>query len=214
MKYIMIPALCLLTGAASANECKYTTDVDTSFEGVISKSQNYDRKTYPYINDTRKCVVSMDVKINNKWHPTAGTYIFGPNMAENAACKNAELVAKESILRTTVPEKLKKKMEQHCKVSVGEKPKAPPVPKAVPRAPVTISKLPLPRPTSRVPLYRPGVPAVIGNPIFNGGINGGVVAVTPNGEPILPDILPFCRRIWMTVWIDGQEQLAWKEVCR
>ena len=100
----MIPAMCLLTGVASASECKYTTDVDTSFEGVISKSQNYDKKTYPYIDATRKCVVSMDVQINDKWHPTSGTYVFGPDMTENDACKSAELSAKESILRTTVPE--------------------------------------------------------------------------------------------------------------
>ena len=88
----MIPAMCLLTGVASANECKYSSDVDTSFEGVISKSQNYDKKTYPYIDDTRKCVISMDVKINDKWYPTSGTYVFGPDHAENDACKNAEVV--------------------------------------------------------------------------------------------------------------------------
>ena len=107
----MIPAMCLLTGVASANECKYSSDVDTSFEGVISKSQNYDKKTYPYIDDTRKCVISMDVKINDKWHPTSGTYVFGPDTSENDACKNAELSAKENILRTTVPEKLNHTMD-------------------------------------------------------------------------------------------------------
>ena len=128
MKYIMIPAMCLLTGVASANECKYSSDVDTSFEGVISKSQNYDKKTYPYIDDTRKCVVSMDVKINDKWHPTSGTYVFGPDTSENDACKNAELSAKENILRTTVPEKLNKTMEQKCKVEMTEKTE-PPTPK-------------------------------------------------------------------------------------
>ena len=131
VKYIMIPAMCLLTGVASANECKYSSDVDTSFEGVISKSQNYDKKTYPYIDDTRKCVVSMDVKINDKWHPTSGTYVFGPDTSENDACKNAELSAKENILRTTVPEKLNKTMEQKCKVEMTEKTE-PPTPKASP----------------------------------------------------------------------------------
>jgi hypothetical protein len=123
MKYIMIPALCLLSGVASANECKYTTDVDTTFEGVITKSQNYDKKTYPHVNDTRKCVVYLEVQIKNKWYSTLGTYIFGPNTSENKACKNAEIVAKENILRTTVPEKLNKKTEQNCKLSIGDKPK-------------------------------------------------------------------------------------------
>ena len=101
---------------------------------IIRIHLNYDKKTYPHIEDTRKCVVNLDVEIENKWHPTSGSYIFGPDVSENEACKNAEMVAKENILRTTVPEKLNKKMEQNCKVSVGEvssKPVEPPPPLAV-----------------------------------------------------------------------------------
>ena len=184
----MIPALCLLSGVAAASECKYTTDVDTSFEGVISKSQNYDKKTYPYVDDTRKCVVNMDVKINGKWHPTSGTYVFGPDTSENDACKSAELSAKESILRTTVPEKLKKTMEQKCRVGMtditGDKVE-PPAPNAAPTVPVQPAPMPMPVP-----------PLASWNPI------------------VLPDIYPICREIWMTVWIDGREQAAWKEICQ
>ena len=192
MKYIMIPALCLLTGVASANECKYTTDVDTSFEGVISKSQNYDKKTYPYIDDTRKCVVSMDVQINDNWHPTSGTYVFGPDTSENDACKNAELSAKESILRTTVPEKLKKTMEQKCKVGMtditGDKVE-PPAPKASPAIPVQQAPVDAPIPP---------MPPVMAY----------------NNPYLLGDILPVCEIVNMVVWIDGREQLAWKEICQ
>tara|TARA_B100001564_G_scaffold346205_1_gene345664 strand:- start:140 stop:718 length:579 start_codon:yes stop_codon:yes gene_type:complete len=192
MKYIMIPALCLLTGVASANECKYTTDVDTSFEGVISKSQNYDKKTYPYIDDTRKCVVSMDVQINDNWHPTSGTYVFGPDTSENDACKNAELSAKESILRTTVPEKLKKTMEQKCKVGMtditGDKVE-PPAPKASPTIPVQQAPVDAPIPP---------MPPVMAY----------------NNPYLLGDILPVCEIVNMVVWIDGREQLAWKEICQ
>ena len=188
----MIPALCLLTGVASANECKYTTDVDTSFEGVISKSQNYDKKTYPYIDDTRKCVVSMDVQINDNWHPTSGTYVFGPDTSENDACKNAELSAKESILRTTVPEKLKKTMEQKCKVGMtditGDKAE-PPAPKASPTIPVQQAPVDAPIPP---------MPPVMAY----------------NNPYLLGDILPVCEIVNMVVWIDGREQLAWKEICQ
>jgi hypothetical protein len=82
MKYIMIPALCLLSGVAVA-------------------------------------------------------------MAENTACKNAETSAKENILRSTVPEILKKNAEQNCNITVGEKPKEfePPKPLAVPTLPVQIAPL-------------------------------------------------------------------------
>jgi len=190
----MIPALCLLTGVASANECKYTTDVDTSFEGVISKSQNYDKKTYPHIEDTRKCVVNLDVEIENKWHPTSGSYIFGPDVSENEACKNAEMVAKENILRTTVPEKLNKKMEQNCKVSVGEvssKPVEPPPPLAVPTIPV--QQVPV---GNVFPMINPPMPPMAYNPY------------------LLPDTLPVCKRVNMVVLIDGRQQLVWKEYCQ
>jgi len=196
MKYIMIPAMCLLTGVASANECKYSSDVDTSFEGVISKSQNYDKKTYPYIDDTRKCVVSMDVKINDKWHPTSGTYVFGPDTSENDACKNAELSAKENILRTTVPEKLNKTMEQKCKVEMTEKTE-PPTPKASPTIPVQQEPVDDPRKSNNNSNYVMSLPVPMQN------IPGD-----------LPDILPVCHKVYMNVWIGGSQQLAYQEVCQ
>ena len=197
MKYVMIPALCLLSGVAVAGECKYSTDVDTSFEGVISKSQNYDKKTYPYIDDTRKCVVSMDVKINGKWHPTSGTYVFGPDMSENDACKSAELSAKENILRTTVPEKLKKTMEQKCKVNVK-----------VEKDPNAIIRSPAPKAAPTIPVQR--VSQSANNVILNG--SSTIVYEAP--LPGLPDLLPYCRKIWSTVWIGGRQQLAYQEVCK
>ena len=195
MKYIMIPALCLLSGVASANECKYKTDVDTTFEGVITKSQNYDKKTYPYVDDTRKCVVSLDVKIKDKWYPTSGTYIFGPNMAENKACKNAEVVAKEDILRTTVPEKLNKKTEQKCNVVVGEKPKSvePPKPPAVPTIPVQIDPL----------INQNGSTQQNSGGFLNRVFQVDRVQYTPT-----------CKRLYMDVWIAGVRRAAWKEICK
>ena len=177
MKHIMIPALCLLSGVASANECKYISDVDTSFQGIISKSQNYDRKTYPYVDNTRKCVVNMDVKIKDKWYPTTGTSVFGPDISENTACDKAEVSAKEDILRKTIPEKLNKKIEQKCKVSIGDAPK----PKAAPSTPVQV-----------VPLQ--------------------TARVIPN-HVIVPKGTIICKKSYMTVWIDGRKQLAYKEVC-
>jgi len=188
MKYMMIPALCLLTGVASANECKYKTDVDTTFQGVISKSQNYDKKTYPYIEDTRKCTVNLDVEIQDKWYPTSGSYVFGPDVSENEACKNAEMIAKENILRTTVPEKLNKTMEQKCAVNLGEsvKKEEPPKPLAAPTVPVQESSVLLaPMPT-----------------------------VASNNPYLLPDTLPVCQRFYTTVWIGGRQQLAWEEFCK
>jgi hypothetical protein len=111
--------LCVLSSTAMADEsCGYKFDVNTKFEGVIQSSKNYDKKASDYVDDTRKCVVSMDLKIFNKWYPAAGTYIFGPDMTQNEACKRAEISAKEDILRKNVPEKLNKNAQSNCQKSI------------------------------------------------------------------------------------------------
>ena len=107
--------LCMLSSTAIADDsCGYKFDVNTNFEGVIESSKNYDKKTFDYVEYTRKCVVSLDVKIDGEWYPTTGTYIFGPDMTQNDACKRAEVTAKEDILRKSVPEKLNKNIESSC----------------------------------------------------------------------------------------------------
>ena len=132
---------CMLSSTALADDtCGYKFDVNTNFEGVIQASKNYDKKSFDYVQDTRKCVVSLDVKIEDKWHPTSGTYIFGPDMAQNEACKRAEVSAKEEVLRKNVPEKLNKKVKSSCLKSIDipvrpvhtvsyDKPKKQPKPK-------------------------------------------------------------------------------------
>ena len=194
MKYIMVPALCLLSGVAVANECQYSTGVSASFNGVISKSKNYDKTTYAHVDDTRKCVVKLDVQIKDKWYPTSGSYIFGPNMAENTACKNAETSAKENILRSTVPEILKKNTEQNCNITVGEKPKEvePPKPPAVPTIPVQIAPL----------INQNG-----STQQNSGGFLNRVFQVDRPRQQV-------CRRMYMNVWIDGVMRAAWKEICK
>ena len=120
MKKFLIPLLCLSSGTVLASEsnCDYKTVVNTDFQGTITSSKNYNKTTYPHVEDTRKCIIKLDVKINEAWYPTSGTYIFGPDMTENAACKRAEVRAKESILREVVPENLNRTMNQNCAVHV------------------------------------------------------------------------------------------------
>ena len=120
MKKFLVPLMCLSSGAVLASEsnCDYKTNVNTDFQGTISSSKNYSKSTYTHIEDTRKCIVKLDVKINNSWYPTSGTYVFGPDMTETSACKRAEVRAKESILREVVPEKLNRTLNQNCVVNV------------------------------------------------------------------------------------------------
>ena len=63
MKKFLVPLLCLSSGAVLASEsnCDYKTNVNTDFQGTISSSKNYNQKSYPYVDDTRICIVEMDV---------------------------------------------------------------------------------------------------------------------------------------------------------
>jgi len=116
VKKFLVPLLCISSGAVLASEisCDYKSNVDTEFMGTISSSKNYNQKAFSYVDDTRKCVVKMDVNIYNVWYSTTGQYIFGPDMTEVDACKRAEIKAKETVLRQIVPEKLNRKLNQNC----------------------------------------------------------------------------------------------------
>ena len=127
----------------------------------------------------------MDVRINKDWYPTSGTYVFGPDMTETAACKRAEIKAKETILREVVPEKLSRTMNQNCAVHVRTVP--------VKKAPVPKSEI------KKVAVYSSGMWKESGwknvyTPLTKGCIHSNVPS--------------------KVVWIHGSKQFAYKEVCR
>lgn len=109
--------------------CDYDHKIDSEFTKTIQSTKNVKRKVYPYIEDARKCVMSMDIKIDNTWYSTNGMFTFSPDMSENQACKNAEQRAKEKIIRKISPEVLTSKTDMVCKqenievVKKVEKPK-------------------------------------------------------------------------------------------
>ena len=44
--------------------CDFDQQVSTSWQHTIEQVSNIDRKVFPYVDDTRKCVMDMDVIIN------------------------------------------------------------------------------------------------------------------------------------------------------
>lgn len=119
----------VINNAFADTPCNYDHKIDSEFTKTIQSTKNVKRKVYPYIEDARKCVMSMDIKIDNTWHNTHGMFTFGPDMSENKACKNAEQRAKEKIIRKVSPEVLTSKTDMVCKqknvevVKKVEKPK-------------------------------------------------------------------------------------------
>ena len=113
-------------GLASCNyavadaPCDYVKDVQTNWTQQIEKTSNLDRKVFPYVDDTRKCIMTMDVTIDGQTYPTEGSYVFGPDMTENDACDNATVNAKKDIISQVSPEILSAKTEMNCSTKPQE----------------------------------------------------------------------------------------------
>ena len=121
MKYLKpLSAILLLTTcvnpAPAETPCDYDSSVNTKYTKTIQKTTDYKKRVFPYVEDTRKCVINMNVTIDGKSYPTMGDFVFGPDISENSACKNAENRAKEMIIRKVSPEVLSANTDMKCTV--------------------------------------------------------------------------------------------------
>ena len=107
--------------------CDFDQQVSTSWQHTIEKVSNIDRQVFPYIDDTRKCIMKMNVTINGQEHYTSGSYVFGPDATENYACEQASIKAKKEIIQKVSPEVLSAKTTRQCVVKQIEEPKEPEV---------------------------------------------------------------------------------------
>ena len=117
-KFLSPLFLSLFATSALATEvpCDYVTKDKVVYEGQIEsvKSVKKDVFVNPNIKDIRKCVVSIEARIKNKWHPSKGEYIFGPNMSQKEACSHAENRAKTKVMNKVIPETLKSEKNLKC----------------------------------------------------------------------------------------------------
>ena len=125
MKYVKsISAILLLSTcsnfAPAESPCDYDSSVNTQYTKTIEKTSNFKKRVFPYVEDTRKCVINMNVTIDGKTYPTMGDFVFGPDISENSACKNAENRAKEMIVRKVSPEVLSANTDMKCTVKTEE----------------------------------------------------------------------------------------------
>ena len=125
MKYVKsISAILLLSTCANPapaeSPCDYDSSVNTQYTKTIEKTSDFKKRVFPYVEDTRKCVINMNVTIDGKTYPTMGDFVFGPDISENSACKNAENRAKEMIIRKVSPEVLTANTDMKCTVKTEE----------------------------------------------------------------------------------------------
>ena len=125
MKYVKsLSAILLLSTCANPapaeSPCDYDSSISTQYTKTIQKTTDYKKRVFPYVEDTRKCVINMNVTIDGKTYPTMGDFVFGPDISENSACKNAENRAKEMIVRKVSPEVLSANTDMKCTVKTEE----------------------------------------------------------------------------------------------
>ena len=125
MKYVKSLSAFLLLSTCSnlapaESPCDYDSSVNTQYTKTIEKTSDFKKRVFPYVDDTRKCVINMNVTIDGKTYPTMGDFVFGPDISENSACKNAENRAKEMIVRKASPEVLSANTDMKCTVKTEE----------------------------------------------------------------------------------------------
>tara|TARA_R110000737_G_scaffold78756_2_gene110475 strand:+ start:723 stop:1178 length:456 start_codon:yes stop_codon:yes gene_type:complete len=113
----------LLTSTALATEtpCDYTAKTKVVYEGSIESVRVVKKNVQKYVEDTRKCSMSIEALIKGKWHPSTANYIFGPDMSELDACSLAENRAKTKVMRTIIPETLKSEKNLKCDLTSPKK---------------------------------------------------------------------------------------------
>ena len=99
--------------------CDYKVDNKIIYEGHIESvrliSKSVDK--VPKVKDIRKCMVSIEARVDGAWHPSKGEYMFGPDMSQMDACTHAEDRAKKGIMREIIPETLKSEKKLNCSLT-------------------------------------------------------------------------------------------------
>jgi hypothetical protein len=120
----LVTLICtLLTTTALATEtpCDYKSKDKLIYEGSIESVRVVKKDVQKYVEDTRKCTMRLESRVNGKWYPSTGEYIFGPDMSEVDACERAENRAKIKVMRTIIPETLKSEKNLKCDLTSPKK---------------------------------------------------------------------------------------------
>ena len=111
---ILVGTLLSTTALATETPCDFKSKDKLVFEGSIESVRVVEKDVQQYVEDTRKCTMKMESRVDGKWYPSTGEYIFGPDMSEMNACNLAENRAKVKVMRTIIPETLKSEKNLKC----------------------------------------------------------------------------------------------------
>jgi len=115
----IITTLCtLLTTSALADApCNFDSKSKVIYEGKLESVRLIKKDISQYVEDTRKCSMSIEARVKGKWYPSKGSYIFGPDMSQMDACGLAENRAKVKVMREVIPETLTGEKNLKCSLT-------------------------------------------------------------------------------------------------
>ena len=116
--------LTLLSSTALAETpCNYKVNDTITYKGSIESVRliSKDIQANPKIKDIRKCVVDIEARVDGKWHPSKGEYMFGPDMSQVDACTHAENRAKKKVMREIIPETMTSEKNLKCDLTSSKK---------------------------------------------------------------------------------------------
>ena len=123
LKY-KLPLLLLFSTTALADApCDYKVDNKIVYQGNIESIRvvSKDIQSNPSIKDIRKCVMSIEARVDGKWYPSKGEYMFGPDMSQVDACTHAEDRAKKKVMREIIPETMTSEKNLKCDLTSSKK---------------------------------------------------------------------------------------------
>ena len=116
--------LTLLSSTALAETpCDYKVNDTITYKGSIESVRliSKDIQANPKIKDIRKCIVSIEARVDGKWYPSKGEYTFGPDMSQVNACTHAEDRAKKKVMREVIPETMTSEKNLNCALTSSKK---------------------------------------------------------------------------------------------
>ena len=101
----------LTTSAFAEVPCDYKVNDTIIYKGSIESVRFISKsiEEISNIKDIKKCVISIESRVDGKWYPSKGYYMYGPDMSETKACNLAEDRAKKKVMREQIAETLTSK---------------------------------------------------------------------------------------------------------
>lgn len=111
-----LAALLILPSMALATEspCDYDHKITGRYTKQIDRVVDVERYVSGYLEDSRRCTVSMTAYVDGEPYFTEGSFAFTADMTENKACGIAEQRAKENLIKKISPEVLTANTDMNC----------------------------------------------------------------------------------------------------